>query len=126
MTRTEAREEVLGLVYAADQRGDDEIDLTGLSSRVQRLAGGVWDHRAELDEALERVSDRWRVERMPAVDRNVLRLGLYELRYESDVPVGVIISQAVELAKAYSTEQSGRFVNGVLSRLAREERRNGK
>ncbi len=122
MSRPEAREEALGAIYAAEQRRLDCPDLAELSKRAAALAQGVWDHRAELDEALERASTHWRVDRMPAVDRNVLRLALYELRYLPGVPVPVVISQAVELAKQYSTEKSGAFVNGVLSRLAKEER----
>ncbi|MDX1449767.1 MAG: transcription antitermination factor NusB, partial [Acidimicrobiia bacterium] len=81
-----------------------------------------WAERTDLDAALERTSARWRVERMPPVDRNVLRLALYELRHQPGVPAPVIISEAVRMAKAYSTERSGAFVNGVLSRLAQTER----
>ena len=122
MSRQEAREQVLSAIYAAEQRDEREVDLAGLSARAQRLAFGVWESRAELDQALARVSDRWRVERMPVIDRNVLRLALYELRHEPETPTAVIISEAVELAKVYSTDKSGKFVNGVLSKLAREER----
>ncbi len=120
--RPEAREQALSAVYAAEQRGLPEPEVDGLSARAARLAEGLWACRAELDEALERASDRWRVHRMPVVDRNVLRLGLYELRHVPGTPTAVIISEAVELAKKYSTEKSGAFVNGVLSRLAAEER----
>ncbi len=122
MTRPEAREEALAAVYAAEQRGLDAPEVEGLSKRAAALANGLWSCRAELDEALEETSTRWRVARMPVVDRNVLRLGLYELRHRPDTPTAVIISQAVELAKKFSTEKSGAFVNGVLSRLAAEER----
>ncbi|MFQ5947646.1 MAG: transcription antitermination factor NusB [Acidimicrobiia bacterium] len=123
MNRLEAREEALRLLYEADQahRGPD-LDSPELSPRARHLVEGIWQHRAELDEALGRASARWRVERMPAVDRNVLRIGLYELRYRPDTPVAVVISEAVRLAKAYSTERSGGFVNGVLGRLADSER----
>ena len=121
MTRLEAREEALHALYAAEQTGGPP-DEDGLSRRARDLARAVWDGRAELDEALGAASARWRVERMPAVDRNVLRLGLYELRHLPDVPTAVVISEAVELAKRYSTARSGAFVNGVLARLARQER----
>lgn len=93
-----------------------------LSAKVQRLVGGVMEHRDELDDVIDGASEHWRVGRMPAIDRTVLRLGLYELRYERDTPLGVVLSEAVRLAKAYSTERSGAFVNGVLARLARQER----
>ena len=121
MSRPEAREQALGAIYAADQR-DGELDLSGLSTRAAALAEGVWAERDDLDAALDAASTRWRVERMPAVDRNVLRLALFELRHRPDTPVAVVISEAVELAKQFSTEKSGAFVNGVLSRLAKEER----
>lgn len=121
MSRQEPREEALQALYAADQTGhlDEGGSLTG---RARRLATGVWEARAELDAALGEASDRWRVERMPPVDRNVLRLALYELRHEPGTPTAVIISEAVRMAKEYSTERSGSFVNGVLGRLAERER----
>ncbi len=125
MSRPEAREDALAAIYAAEQRRLELPDTEGLSRRAAALARGVWEHRAELDEALERASMHWRVDRMPTVDRNVLRLALYELRFLPTVPVAVVISEAVELAKQYSTEKSGAFVNGVLSRLAKEERGEG-
>lgn len=115
------RKQVLEALYEAEQ-GSRPPDFSRLSGKALRLARGVWEHRQELDAALEEVSRRWRVERMPAVDRTLLRLGLYELRYEPHTPVGVVISEAVRLAKEYSTEHSGAFVNGLLGRLAREER----
>ena len=119
---TEPREQVLQAIYAAEQASEKDVALEGLSKKAQRLAFGVWEQRRELDKALGDVSDRWRVERMPVIDRNLLRLGLYELRHEPNTPVGVIISEAVKLAKVYSTDKSGKFVNGVLSKLAEVER----
>ena len=90
--------------------------------RTGRIVAGVTAEEQQLDEALESVSTNWRVDRMPPVDRAILRIGLYELRHDADTSVGTIIDEAVELAKRYSTEQSGRFVNGVLAELARRER----
>jgi N utilization substance protein B len=90
---------------------------TDLPARAQRYVDGVWHHREELDVRIGAAATGWRVERMPPVDRNILRLGLYELTY-TDTPVGVAISEAVELAKTYSTARSGAFVNGVLAQLA--------
>ncbi len=81
---------------------------------------GVWAERSDLDEAIGEASDRWRVERMPPVDRNILRIALWELRHRPQTPVPVVISEAVRMAKVYSTERSGSFVNGVLGRLAAE------
>jgi N utilization substance protein B len=121
VNRTEARVQALEALYAADTLHAEELDVEGMRSRARRLAAGVWEHRAELDAAIGAVAAGWRVERMPPVDRNVLRLALYELRHTA-TPVGVVVSEAVELAKRYSTARSGRFVNGVLGRLALDER----
>lgn len=112
----EARVDALGALYSADATGEEPL-LVGLSSRSRKLASGAWDNRAELDAELGEVATGWRVERMPAVDRAILRLALYELRH-TDTPVPVVISEAVELAKEYSTKRSGAFVNGVLAKLA--------
>jgi N utilization substance protein B len=84
---------------------------------------GVWGSRESLDEAIGAASTGWRVERMPPVDRNVLRIALWELRTRPEVPVPVVISEAVRLVKTYSTARSGAFVNGVLSKLAVERDR---
>lgn len=83
---------------------------------------GIEEHLGELDGAIDGVSTRWRVERMPPIDRAILRLGLHELRFERGTPIAVVISEAVRLAQTYSTERSGAFVNGILSKLAAVER----
>lgn len=111
------RDEVLETLYEADLRAAPP-EGGGLDEVGAGLVGGVWEERAELDRELGEVSADWRVERMPVVDRNILRLALWELRHRPELPPGVIISEAVRLAKAYSTERSGAFVNGVLGRLA--------
>ena len=80
---------------------------------------------AEIDALLRKFSEHWALERMPAVDRAVLRLGAYELGWVPEIPTAVVISEAVELAKQYSTKDSGRFVNGLLSRIAEELRPGG-
>jgi N utilization substance protein B len=85
---------------------------------VVTLVEGVEDHRAELDALIEGHARNWSLDRMPAIDRNVLRLALYELKDRPDVPVPVVIDEAVELAKRFSTDDSGRFVNGMLSAIA--------
>ena len=85
------------------------------------LVEGVVSRRAEIDALLSSVSVDWPLDRMPAVDRNVLRIGTYELLWcADDVPEGVAISEAVELVTALSTDESPKFVNGVLARVARE------
>jgi N utilization substance protein B len=126
-SRREARERALGLCYELEVR---EVPLDTLLDELPAppdefavaLARGVEDHHAEVDELLRRYSEHWALERMPAVDRAVLRMGAYELGWEPDVPAAVVISEAVELAKQYSTKDSGRFVNGLLSRIAEELR----
>ena len=121
MRPTEAREDALRTLYEADQRRADP-DCGELAGRAADMVTGVWQERAELDSAIGAVSTGWRVERMPPVDRNVLRIALWELRHRPATPVGVVISEAVRLAKTYSTGRSGGFVNGVLARLATERR----
>lgn len=113
------RDEVLEALYEADVRGSPP-DTAGLDELGTMLATGVWEELRDLDQALGAVSSEWRVERMPVIDRSLLRLGLWELRHRPELSAGVIISEAVRLAKAYSTERSGAFVNGVLGRLAGE------
>lgn len=108
-------------IFAADATSAPSPDVTGLGARAARLATGVWEHRDELDEEISAAARGWRLERMPAVDRNVLRLALYELRH-TRTPTAVVIDEAVEIAKLHSTENSGSFVNGVLGKLAEERR----
>ncbi len=117
MTKQDAREQALGLLYAADAGAAPESVIP--TGRAGRLTAGVLEHLDEIDEIIEAHATGWRVSRMPAVDRTILRIGVYELRY-TDVPVGVVVSEAVELAKRYSTARSGAFVNGVLANIARE------
>lgn len=117
----EAREEAIQALYQADLTGREEVP-DGLSPRARRLVAGVFAHRAEIDEALAAAAQHWSVDRMPVVDRAILRLGVYELRYERDTPAAVVVAEAVRIAKAYSTDKSGRFVNGVLATIAGAER----
>lgn len=115
MSKQDAREQALGLLYAADLGSDSApIAPTG---RAGRLAAGVEEHLPEIDAEIESRSTGWRITRMPAVDRAILRIAVYELLY-TDTPVGVVVSEAVELAKTYSTAKSGSFVNGVLASVA--------
>jgi N utilization substance protein B len=126
-TRREARERALGLSYELDVRGlsVDQL-LAELPSAPEEYAvdllRGVDAHWAEVDTLLARYSEHWAVERMPLVDRSVLRIGCYELGWQLELPTGVVISEAVELAKQYSTKDSGRFVNGLLGRIAEDLR----
>lgn len=86
------------------------------------MAQGVEDHLEEIDALLSKVSEHWAVSRMPMVDRCILRVAAWELLYERDTPAGVAINEAVELAKVYGGEDSSKFVNGVLGRIAEQHR----
>ena len=112
----EARVGALEALYAAEALGEVPSHI-GLAARSRRLVEGVLEHQADLDASITDASRGWRIERMPIVDRCVLRLALYELTF-TDTPVAVVIDQAVELAKTYSTTRSGGFVNGVLGARA--------
>lgn len=122
-TRREARERALSLCYEADlRRAPLEELLADLpvapSAYALELARGVEGHRAELDALIGGFAKGWTLERMPVVDRNLLRIAAYELSHCAGVPTAVAINEAVELAKLYSTDSSGRFVNGMLARIA--------
>lgn len=87
---------------------------------AQRLVRGVMDHAGAIDTLISKYSLNWKVHRMSRVDRNVLRLAAYELTFEPDVPVRATLNEAIEMAKRYGTEESGKFVNGILDRIAQE------
>ncbi len=129
-TRREARERALSLCYEAEVRGlDADALLAALpappDAYAEDVVRGVELHRDEIDAILRKVSEHWALERMPLVDRAVLRIGCYELGWQPGLPTGVVVSEAVELAKQYSTKDSGRFVNGMLARIAEELRGHG-
>jgi N utilization substance protein B len=86
-----------------------------------KLLKGVREKRDEINELISRHAENWRLERMSVIDRNILRLAVYELHYQDDVPTSVAINEAVEIAKRYSTDDSGPFINGILDSMAREE-----
>ncbi len=87
---------------------------------AQGLVTGTLDHREQVDALIREQADNWRLERMPPVDRNVLRLAVFEMLYETDTPKLVIVDEAIELAKKFGSEQSGRFVNGLLDGLLKQ------
>jgi len=129
--RSTAREAALQLLYALEASGEPEAHVLRNFWRetpgdpegrqyAEDLFSGALARQAEIDERIRAASDNWRVERMSRVDRNVLRLGTYELMARPDVPRAVIIDEAIELAKRYGSEGSGKFVNGVLERVATE------
>jgi N utilization substance protein B len=126
-TRREARERALGLCYELETLGlsADEL-LAGLAVApdpyAEKVVRGVDAHRDEIDGLLSKLSEHWALERMPAIDRALLRIGSYEIGWEPELPLAVIIDEAVELAGEYSTKDSGRFVNALLARIAGELR----
>ncbi len=126
-TRREARERALGLCYEAEQRLVPAERLLGEQPvrpdpYAVEILEGVDGRREEIDAVLRKYSEHWALERMPVIDRAVLRIAVYELVSRPDIPTAVIISEAVELAKQYSTKDSGRFVNGMLARIAEDVR----
>ena len=90
---------------------------------ASKLVEGFQRHAARIDALVDRYAERWDLGRMPVVDKNLLRLSVYELLWEPEIPVPVVINEAIELAKSLSTDESGRFINGILGRVAVEERR---
>jgi transcription antitermination protein NusB len=127
--RTRGREIALQVLYQTEQnagmapaeiRRFVERRLLGdrkLVEFAEGLIAGVRDHQARIDEMISGVAENWRLDRMAAIDRNILRLGAFEMLFCPDVPTKVAINEALELAKRYSTAQSSRFVNGILDRL---------
>ena len=124
--RGKARKRALDILFEADQRGVPARDLLASRSAEQappvnpytrELVDGVLDHSERIDELLSTYAQGWTLDRMPAVDRNVLRLGVYELLWSDDVPDAVAISEAVGLAGSLSTDESPAFVNGLLARI---------
>jgi N utilization substance protein B len=124
--RSKARKRAVDLLYEADLRGTDPVST--LAERVVladppvneytiELVEGVHQWQAEIDQILSEYAEGWTIERMPGVDRAVLRLGVYELLWRDDVPDAVAIDEAVELAKSLSTDESPRFINGVLGNV---------
>ena len=124
--RGKARKRALDILFESEIRGESVLDLLAERSEsasppvpayAAELVRGVQEHRERIDELLAGNSRGWTLERMPAVDRNILRIGAYELFWGADVPDGVAISEAVLLAGELSTDASSAFVNGLLARL---------
>jgi N utilization substance protein B len=125
--RTDAREQVVILLYEAEQRSASAIELMaerGVASEdlSRVLLEGVEGSREAIDVSIETNARGWALDRMPALDRAILRLAIYELMSRPEVPIAVVIDEAVELAKRFSTDDSGRFVNGVLAAVAKQTR----
>ena len=127
--RSKARKRAVDILFEAEQRGLNARDLLAerlakpvteapLNQDTADLVEGVVAHWTDINELLATYSQGWTVERMPSVDRAILRLGAFEVLYSDEVPEGVAIAEAVDLATSLSTDDSPKFVNGLLARLA--------
>ncbi len=127
--RTRGREIALQVLYQSEQNpGFGPVEVRKFVSRrllgdaplvefAEGLIAGVQANKPRLDALISEAAENWRIDRMAAIDRNILRLGAFEMLYGTEVPAKVAITEALELAKRYSTAQSSRFVNGILDRL---------
>ncbi len=132
-TRRKARECALQILFQWDVHGDTEHWLEGyweqrrvapdVQAFTERLVYGAMAHREELDVLIGNSATNWTVDRMPIVDRNILRLSLYELIWVPDVPAKVTVNEAIELAKAFADEEAKRFINGILDKVLRDDPR---
>ncbi|MCW3494514.1 UNVERIFIED_CONTAM: transcription antitermination factor NusB [Microbacterium sp. SLM126] len=131
--RSKARKRALDILFQADVRGEDLPAMLAVEAKraanepareaswlyAREIVDGVIDNRDAIDEQITTFAKDWSLARMPAVDRAVLRIGVWEILYNDEVPAAVAIDEAVELAKEFSTDDSGSFVHGVLARIAR-------
>jgi N utilization substance protein B len=127
--RSKARKRAVDLLYESDLRGTDPVGTVAervaladppINDYTVVLVEGIGGVREQIDRILSQYAEGWALSRMPDVDRAILRLGVYELLWRDDVPDAVVIDEAVELAKSLSTDESPRFVNGVLARVLRD------
>ncbi len=125
--RSKARKRALDLIYASEMRQRSAVEAleeqsaeTQVNEYTSELVRGVSEHRTRLDEVISSYLQDWTLDRMPAVDRNVLRLATYEVLYVDDVPDAVAVSEALNLVRDLSTDESPAFVNGVLGNIVRD------
>jgi len=133
--RRKSREKVFQTLYMMDFLGvgpDEAIPLFALvfpelpdAEYYESTVRGVWRHKAEVDGLIRQAAENWRLERMTIVDRNILRLGAYEISRSGDVPFVVAINEAVDLGKRFGSEESGGFINGILDRISEITRKKG-
>lgn len=130
--RTKGRECALQILYSLDVRKDKSQDVIeiywqeneeefSVKDFANSLIKGTLEHLPAIDQLISKYTDNWRIERMAVIDRNIIRLATYELLFTEDIPPKVSINEAVELAKKYGDEESGRFVNGVLDKINKTE-----
>jgi transcription antitermination factor NusB len=130
--RTRGRELALQLLYMVDARGDEALlgvddflkdeapDEQEAHEFARQLLSGTLDNQEEIDKAISAAAQNWHLRRMAIVDRNILRMAIYEMLYLKDIPAKVSINEAIEMGKRFSTQQSGAFINGILDRIRRE------
>lgn len=128
LERSRARRIAMQILYQRDITGESVMFILNTKAYsvedgepddfCRELVTGAEEHLAEIDETIGAVSENWSVSRMPLVDRNILRLATYELLFDDEVPASVAINEAVELAKVFGGEDSSKFVNGVLGKIA--------
>ena len=128
--RTKARKRALDVLFASELRNESPVDALEraiadgegpTNAYTTTLVRGVVEHQERIDELLSTYSQGWTLSRMPAVDRNVLRLGVFEVLYADDVPDVVAVTEAMALVTELSTDESPAFVNGVLGNIARDK-----
>jgi N utilization substance protein B len=124
--RSKARKRALDLIYASEMRNrsaiealEEQVEAGQVNEYTVELVHGVNQHRERLDEVISTYAEGWTLQRMPAVDRNVLRLAVFEVLYVDDVPDAVAVSEALNLVRDLSTDESPGFVNGVLGNIVR-------
>lgn len=133
-SRSRAREQAFQILFFVDLTGTEIEPAISLFQAnfdnekdefefVRQLVTGTASKREEIDQTIETCSKNWRLSRMPRVDRNILRLGAFELLHSPDVPPSVAMDEAIELAKKYGEEHSPPFINGILDRLSREAKK---
>jgi N utilization substance protein B len=125
--RSDARERALYLLYEAQAKGIEpaatlDLQVIEPDDLTQLLVRGVSEHAEAIDARIADRAQGWTLKRMPVLDLNIMRLAAFELAHRPDVPTAVVLNEAVELAKRYSTDDSGRFVNGVLAAIAADVR----
>jgi N utilization substance protein B len=129
--RRKSRELALQVLYHWDVTGQDAAKTLsqlqehfspgpGKDEFAERIVLGVLNHREEIDQLIEKVSENWRLDRMTVIDRNLLRLATFELRFCDDIPPKVALNEAIDLGKRFGSEESGSFINGVLDRIQKE------
>jgi len=132
--RTRSRELALQVLYQIDARGGDAVEQMDAFLQIEEpneaevheftrsLVNGTNDSKEAIDELLASAAENWKLHRMAIVDRNILRMAVYEMLHIEEIPAKVSINEAIELGKRYSTKQSGSFINGILDRIRREQK----